>query len=275
MSQRTRGIRYGTMFFILIAAVILTAIGTYFYISRRVEDLGRNQQLYSKLNKVNDLVGKNYILPIDPINGNDRILDGMVSGYIDGLGDEYSYYLDENNYRLSANVADSSRVEIGVRTDYDKATGGIRLTFVKRNSPAERAGLRSGDVIVEVNGTAVTELGYRNACYALSGAEDSDAVITYLRGGETASVRVFRSAFDPQTVQYRLLESGIGYIYINDFDLSTRSEFATAAETLRSTGAKGFLLDLRFNGGGPERDAGGPGSDPSCGDHAYRAGNVR
>ena len=100
MKKAQRGIRYGTMFFILVATVILTAIATYFYVSHKIDDLGRNQQIYTKPNKVNDLVNKNYILPIDPVYGNDLILDGIVEGYINGLGDPYSYYLNETNFRL-------------------------------------------------------------------------------------------------------------------------------------------------------------------------------
>ncbi len=252
MRRSEKGIRYGTVFFILVAAVILTAIATYFYVSQKVENLGRNQQIYTKLNKVNDLINKNYILDIDPVYGNDRILDGIVEGYIDGLGDEYSYYLNETNYRLSSNAAASSNLGIGVRTAFDKASGGVLVDFVKYNSPARSAGLKRGDVIVSVNGTSVTELGYRNAVASLLGAEGTEVVLTFVREGEASplTVTVARTAFDPQTVQYHLLETGIGYLYINEFDVSTVSEFSAAIESLRATGARGFILDLRFNAGG-------------------------
>ena len=252
MKKAPKGIRYGTMFFILVTAVILTVIATYFYVSSKVDNLGRNQQIYAKLNKVNDLINKNYILPIDPVYGNDLILDGIVEGYIDGLGDEYSYYLDETNYRLSSNVAESSSVGIGIRPAYDKNSGGVLVDFVKQNSPAQTSGIETGDVIVSVNGTDVTELGYRNAVAALSGAEGSEIVLTLTREGEAAplTLSVTRAVFDPETVQYRLLESGIGYLFINEFDVSTVSEFSAAVETLRSAGARGLILDLRFNAGG-------------------------
>lgn len=252
MNKTPKGIRYGTMFFILVTAVILTVIATYYYVSRKVDNLGRNQQIYAKLNKVNDLINKNYILPIDPVYGNDLILDGIVEGYIDGLGDEYSYYLDETNYRLSSNVAESSSVGIGIRPAFDKKSGGVLVDFVKQNSPAQTSGIETGDVIVSVNGTDVTELGYRNAVASLSGAEGSEIVLTLTREGEPTplTLSVTRALFDPETVQYRLLESGIGYLFINEFDVSTVSEFSAAVETLRAAGARGLILDLRFNAGG-------------------------
>lgn len=240
------------MFFILVATVILTAIATYFYVSQKVDNLGRNQQIYTKLNKVNDLINKNYILPIDPVYGNDLILDGIVEGYVDGLNDKYSYYLNETNYRLSSNAAESSSVGIGIRPAFDKNSGGVSVDFVKQNSPAQTVGMKTGDIIISVNGTDVTELGYRNAVAALSGAEGSEVVLTLTREGESAPITlsVPRTAFDPETVQYRLLESGIGYLFINEFDISTVSEFSAAVETLRAAGARGLILDLRFNAGG-------------------------
>ncbi len=252
MKKSHKGIRYGTMFFILVVTVILTAIATYFYVSQKIDNLGRNQQIYTKLNKVNDLVNKNYILSIDPVYGNDRILDGIVEGYIEGLGDEYSYYLNETNYRLSSNAAESSSVGIGVRPGFDKATGGVFVDFVKYGSPAQTAGIQRGDVIVSVNGNDVTELGYRNAVAGLSGAEGTDVVLTLVRPDEAApvTVTVTRESFDPNTIQYRLLESGVGYLFINEFDVSTVSEFSAAVETLRAAGARGLIIDLRFNVGG-------------------------
>ena len=254
MKSRKKGIRGGTVFFIVVTAVLLTAIFTYFYVSSMVSNLGRNQQIYSKLNKVNDLIDKNYILSIDPVSGSDRILDGIVEGYINSLGDPYSYYLNETNYRVSSSVAEGSGVDIGLLTTYDKTTGGVKVTFVKRNSPAEAAGFEIGDIITEVNGTPVTELGFRNAVSLLSGTEGTDVILTYVRDGEPTPLvqEVTRKKYDPRTVQYRLLESGtgIGYIYINEFASSTVSEFSAAVESLRDMGARGFIIDVRFNAGG-------------------------
>ena len=114
--------------------------------------------------------------------------------------------------------------------------------------------MESGDVITAVNGTPVTELGFRNAVYMLSGAEGSDVVVSFLRDGEVAPVTLTltRMTYDSNTVEYRLLESGngIGYISINEFAASTVSEFSAAVESLRDTGARGFIIDVRFNAGG-------------------------
>ena len=254
MKKSNKGVRYGTVFFIVVATMILTAIATYFYVSRMVENLGRNQQIYSKLNKVNDLVNKNFILPIDSVSGTDAIADGIVEGYINSLGDPYSYYLNETNYGLSTSAAGSTSADIGIRPAFNKSTGGILVDFVRHNSPAKEAGLETGDVIISVDGRNVTDVGYRNAVAMLSGAEGTDVVVSFVRGDETVpqTLTVTRAKFDPKTVEWRLLESGIGYLHINEFGDLTDSEFIAAVESLRNTGARGFIIDVRFNSGGNE-----------------------
>ncbi|MBQ2273185.1 MAG: PDZ domain-containing protein [Clostridia bacterium] len=250
MKKTVKGVRYGTVFFLLVTAIILTAVATYFYVSGKVDNLSRNQQLYNKLNKVDELVDKNFILSIDPITGNDTILDCIIEGYLEGLGDEFSYYLDETDYRLSSNITEAEGFGIGIRAAYDKKTGTVLVEYVQNNSPAQESGLRKGDLILSINGNDVTKLGYRNAVSSLFGVENSQVVLTLRRGDETLSVSVRRARFEPFTVRYKLLESGIGYIYLADFDLSTPAEFSAALEALRLSGARGIVLDLRANGGG-------------------------
>lgn len=250
MKKTVKGVRYGTVFFLLVTVIILTAVATYFYVSGKVDNLSRNQQLYNKLNKVDELVDKNYVLPIDPVTGNDDILDGIIEGYLAGLGDEFSYYLDETDYRLSSNITEAEGFGIGIRTGYDKKTGTVLVDYVQSNSPAQDSGIRKGDLILSINGNDVTKLGYRNAVSSLYGVENSQIVLTLRRGDEILSVSVRRARFETFTVRYKLLETGIGYVYIGDFDLSTPSEFSAALDSLRLSGARGLVLDLRSNGGG-------------------------
>ena len=94
-----KGVRAGTVFFLIVATACVSAIATYYYLSMIVNDLGKNQQMYIKLDRVNEIVSQNYINRIDPVNGYTRLSDSLISGYIDGLADPYSYYLDEKNYQ--------------------------------------------------------------------------------------------------------------------------------------------------------------------------------
>ncbi|MDF2684863.1 MAG: hypothetical protein K0S55_44 [Clostridia bacterium] len=247
-----KGVRYGTVFFLVVATAFVTAIATYFYLSMLIEDLGKNQQMYLKLDKVNQVVSRNYINTIDPLDGYDKILDGIVGGYINGLGDSYSYYLNQKNYKTSAFAVDGSFIDIGLRYSFDNATGGIKVDFAKNGSPAKMAGIQQGDIIIAIDGVNVTEDGYRRAAQRFMGEDGSIVEISVVRSGESdiLSFNVRRSKFESQTVEYRMVESGIGYVFINEFDRTTLTDFTVALDDLTSKGAKGLMLDVRFNSGG-------------------------
>ena len=214
--MRKKGVRLGTLFFLIVATAFVSAVVTYYYLSAVIDDLGRNQQLYTKLNNVNKMISSSYIGTIDPLDGYDAIVDGAVAGYINGLGDPYSYYLDEKNYTLSYLSEDS--VDIGVKTDYDYNSKGIRVTFIKNGSPAQNSELQVGDVIVAIDGTTVDERGYRSSVQRLSGAVDSETVLSVYRAttDENLSITVRRTAYTPNTISYKLIENDIGYILIDE-----------------------------------------------------------
>ena len=244
-------IRLGTVFFLIVATAFVTAIATYYYLSLIVNDLGKNQQMYLKLDKVNQIVNSYYVNAIDPIEGYDNITDSMISGYISGLKDPYSYYLNKKDYQTS-NTLGGSNISIGIKYSYDNTTEGIKVDFVKYGSPAKTAGLSKGDVIIAIDDVSVSETGYRRATQKLSGDTDSEVVLTVIRSGDGSlyTYTVKRRKFEPQTVDYRLLSSGIGYIHINEFDKTTITDFTVAYDDLISKGAEGLIFDVRFNSSG-------------------------
>lgn len=244
--MKKKGVRIGTVFFLIVATAFVTAIVTYYYLSMVVENLGRNQQLYNKLNNVNKIISTSYIGTIDPIDGYDDIIDGTVAGYIDGVGDEYSYYLDEHNYKVSYIAEDS--VDIGIKTDYDYKSKGIKVTFIKNGSPAQLSELKVGDVILSVDGTSVSERGYRSSVQKLSGAVDTEVALTVYRESTDSnlSITVTRTAYTPNTVTSRLISNDVGYILIDEFDNTTYKSFSSAFTSLLEKGAKGFIIDVRY-----------------------------
>lgn len=247
-----KGVRIGTVFFLIVVTAFVTAIATYFYVSSLVNDLERNQTMYRKLDIINQVISRNYILSIDAVDGYDNIIDGIAAGYIKGLGDSSSYYLNQKNYKSASITQDASHIGIGIVYSYDMATGGIAVDFAKYGSPARLAGIQKGDVIIEINGVNVTEDGYKRAVSRLSGDEGSVVTLTVVRAGESdlLTFDVTRNYFAPETVQYRLIENNIGYIFINEFDRTTLTSFNVAFEDLTNKGAKGLIIDVRFNASG-------------------------
>jgi len=244
-----KGIRIGTVFFLIVVTAFVTAVATYYYVSSLVNDLGRNQTMYQKLDIINQVISRNYILSIDAVDGYDKIIDGLAAGYIDGLGDEQSYYLDEKNYKNSTISSDANNIGIGITYSYDSGTGGIIVNFAKYGSPARLAGIEKGDIIIKIDGVNVSEDGYKKAVSRLSGDEDSTVELTVVRSGESdlLTFNIVRRTFAPETVQYRLVENMIGYIFINEFDRTTLTSFNVALEDLTNKGAKALIVDVRFN----------------------------
>ncbi len=247
--MKKKGIRIGTVFFLIVATMVVTAIGTYYYVSQVINDIGRNQQMYQKLDLINSVISRNYVLSINLVDGYDDIINGIASGYIEGLGDEYSYYLDEKNFKSASAVTSISNVDIGILYSFDPATGGIKVDHPKEGSPAELAGIEKGDIILSINGTNVTEDGYRRAAAKLSGESGSKVTLSVLKASnsELATVEITRMEYVPQTVSHRIIENGIGYIYINEFDKTTLSSFNAAVDQLTAKGAKGIVIDVRNN----------------------------
>jgi len=247
-----KGVRYGTVFFLIVATAFISSIATYFYISVLVNDLSKNQAMNSKLNQINDVVTKNYIVNIDPMDGYEKILDGMISGYIQGLGDPYSYYLNSKNYKTSAINIDASFIDIGCRYVFDSATGGVLIDFVRSGSPAQQSGLKIGDIIIEIDGTNVSEVGFKKATQMLLGEEGSIVELNIIRAGEGEILPflIKHTKFIIQTVEYRMLESQIAYMFINEFTKETLADFTVAYDDVVQKGAKGLIIDVRFNAGG-------------------------
>lgn len=250
--MKKKGIRIGTVFFLIVATMLVTAIGTYYYVSQVINDIGRNQQMYQKLDLINSVISRNYVLSINLVDGYDDIINGIASGYIEGLGDEYSYYLDEKNFKAASAVTGVSNVGIGILYSYDPTTGGIKVDHPKVGSPAELAGIEKGDIILSIDGTNVTEDGYRRAAAKLSGESGSKVSLSILKSSnsELITVEITRMEYVPQTVSHRIIENGIGYIYINEFDKTTLSSFNAAVDQLTAKGAKGIVIDVRNNSAG-------------------------
>ena len=228
--MKKKGVRIGTVFFLIVATMMTTAIGTYYYVSQVINDIGRNQQMYQKLDLINSVISRNYVLSINLVDGYDDIIDGIASGYIAGLGDEYSYYLDEKNFKSAPAITVGSYVDIGILYSYDPTTGGIKVNLAKAGSPAELAGIEKGDIILSINGTNVTEDGYRRAVAKLSGEPGSMVNLSVLKAktSELVAVEITRIEYVPQTVSHRIIENGIGYININEFDKTTLTSFNSA-----------------------------------------------
>jgi len=184
--------------------------------------------------------------PVDDV----ALLRGAIRGMLDALGDEHTAYMDPDQYR-QANIGLSGEYEgIGAFVDTD----GKFLTIVSPmpGSPAEKAGVKAGDVVVAVDGDDVTGIDPSLVVQRILGPKGTTVRLTLRREGETdlLEVSVIRDSINIPSVESRLLDGGVGYIQLNTFGEDTTRDLKRGVADLIGQDARGLILDLRGNGGG-------------------------
>ena len=182
----------------------------------------------------------------------EKITDYAVRSYCSALSDTYaSFYNPEEELERQKQNA-KGFVGIGV-TMRRYADGRAQVLFVNPSSPAEEAGVKSGDLLTAVDGVPLTAENADSVLSTLVGIRGSSVSLTLDRNGTSLTVSCVRNDVTNVTVIAELLEGEdckIGYIRLTRFTESTYSQFKAAVESLREKGAEGFLFDVRDNPGG-------------------------
>ena len=198
-----------------------------------------------KLAEINEYIEDNFIFDIDA----ETLADSLISGYIEGLGDDYSvYYTAEEMDDVNESIS-GTYYGIGVTVMQD-TDGTITVISVFSGSPAEEAGILAEDVIIGVDDMDVTEMDLNQVVAYIKGEEGTTVEITVSRDGESITMTVERREVEVDTVSYEMLEDGIGYLELTEFDDVSLDQMLEALEALEAQGMTGLILDLRDNPGG-------------------------
>ena len=183
---------------------------------------------------------------------NEKLLYYVANGYIAGAGDMHGEFYTADDFQLIINSTQGETVGIGIYVNMDTDTRCIKILTVMKDSPAQEAGLKAGDIIIEVDGQSVTDVGYYTAIDLVGGKENTEVEITVLRGSEKITVTATRKKFDTETVYYHRyeLDDTIGVIRILEFNETMPKQFKDAMNTLISDGCKSVVFDMRGNTGG-------------------------
>lgn len=178
------------------------------------------------------------------------IYEGIYAGLVAGLNDKYSVYMGKETFNEYKQNTEGSYKGIGIITVYNQKTNVCEIGKVFDESPAEQAGLLSGDIIIKVDGKEIT--GYEDYVERIkeikSGKES--VVLDIERNGEKKSISINISEVDIPTVSSKMIDGTTGYIYISSFDGVTVKQFENAFNRLENEGMKELVLDLRDNPGG-------------------------
>ncbi|TDT63711.1 S41 family peptidase [Fonticella tunisiensis] len=200
---------------------------------------------FKKMITVKDIVENNYINKVDE----NKMVEGAIKGMVDAVGDPYTVFLNQKEYQDLMTQTTGSYAGIG--TYVGDKEGRIVVIAPIEDSPAEKAGIKSGDIILKVNDQDVSAKEMDKAVSLMKGKPGTAVKLTlYREGVGTKEISITRATITMKTVKGEMLKDNIGYIRITQFDENTASSFRNTLNGLKAKGMKGLILDLRDNPGG-------------------------
>lgn len=255
MEEKKRFKAYKVIMLIVLVAFItflITSIGMYQYFTNNsfgkqlVVSSENNGEITSELSKYRALIDKYFLGEVDE----EKLKEGAIKGYIEGLDDPYTEYISKEDMEDYLADATGNFVGIGIYMVQDTETNKIMVLAPIKGSPAEKAGILPGDLIVSVDGVTYTAEEMTVASSKIKGEVGTAVKIEILRGNETLNFELKRENIKVNPVEGKKLENNIGYIEFSSFDDGTAEEFKTKFEELQEQGIKSLIIDLRNNGGG-------------------------
>ncbi len=178
--------------------------------------------------------------------------EGIYKGMIDSLGDRYGEYYTREEVKEVREKTSGTFGGIGAYIGYNEEYECCVIAGTFTDSPAEKAGLREGDLIYMVDDTDVSSMDTSEVVDLVRGPEGSTVHMTLIREGadDYIEVDIVREIIKSDTVHSEMKDDNIGYIQIEEFDTVTFEQFVDALAVLKGQGARGIIIDLRSNPGG-------------------------
>ncbi len=207
-----------------------------------------NSSLETYLNTIKSVIDKNYLWKekIDE----QKLKDSAIEGYVEGLGDKYTEYIPKNEMDDFTENITGSFVGIGVYMIADEDSEKIIVYYPIPDSPAEKAGIKSGDAIINVDGKDYGYDDFDTIADNIKGEEGTKVKLVIERDGQKLDFEITRQRVETNPISSKSLNNNIGYIKLPSFDTDSSKRLKEKIDDLISKGAKSLILDLRNNGGG-------------------------
>lgn len=245
--------------FIIAIAVLIGALitgGAVFFVGYAsggfvaiTEDEYHNYKLmkekYGKLAELEQYIQEKYYVPVEE----GKLTEGLYKGLFWGIGDPYSAYLTEDEYNEMMISTTGEYQGIGVTIAPDD-NGLINVVSPIDESPAAKAGVKTGDKIISVGGKTYDGSSIDQAVAAMRGKPGTKVDIIVLRGNNEMEFSITRANIVMKSVRSEVLDGNIGYIRISSFEEKTADDFKQQLRDMELKQVKGIMIDLRDNGGG-------------------------
>lgn len=212
-----------------------------------------SNNIVSNSNETNVFNNVYNVLVNDWFFGNDmedpasEILNNAINGMIDLNGDIHTSYLtQEEAIQLNESI---NMNFVGIGVGYQMLGDNFIITKVYRGSPAEKAGVEPGDVLVSVNGVSVEEKSSDELKEDITGEAGTDVIIEFMRSGKIIEFTITRESINA-VAWGEILDNNVGYIEITSFGNGLATIVQSYLEQFKEAGVKGLIIDLRDNGGG-------------------------
>lgn len=201
---------------------------------------------YGKLNELYEGIDEYYYIEPDT----DLMLEYAARGLMAGLDDPYSFYYNPEEWAEMWEDDEGEYGGIGIQLLGDYTDYSVTVTRVFKNTPAEAAGIRKGDLLIRVEDIDVDASTMQQAVNVMRGLTETTVNIEVIRGEEHLVFDVPRAIISINRIEYTMLDNDVGYIVLYEFAGESEREFADALKILRDQGAKALVVDLRDNPGG-------------------------
>lgn len=206
---------------------------------------------YEDLRTFTEIFGrikKDYVEPVT----DKKLLEDAIRGMLTGL-DPHSAYLDGEQYKGLKEGTSGQFGGLGIEVTMED--GFVKVVSPIDDTPAQRAGVQAGDLIVKLDEKPVKGMNLMDAVKFMRGEPGSDIMLTVVREGEQAplKIKITRAIIKVKSVKSRILEKGFGYLRISSFQSRTGPNLKVAIDELKQENGgnlKGLVLDLRNNPGG-------------------------
>ena len=201
----------------------------------------------SKLKQLKTVIDEYYLGEVDE----EQLREYSYKGMIAGLEDPYSVYYTKEEYEDVEESSEGIFSGVGIVLTQDMETKAITVVKPMKDGPAQKAGIKAGDILTKVEGEEISsDEDLSSVVSRVKGKEGTKVTLTFSRDGKEKDYTLTRQEIKNPTVEYEMLENKVGYIKITEFDEVTVEQFDDALSQLENDGMKKLVLDLRDNPGG-------------------------